>query len=282
MENLKIAVIILNYKVYKFTIECFKSVKESTYKNIRIYMVDNASGEDKKLEEIPGILLIKNKENLGYSGGNNVGIKKALADGADIILILNPDTTIDKNCIKNLVEGLDETSADITGPKIYFSNSNKIWYAGGIMDLGNVIGKHRGVDEEDKGEYDESIETDFVSGAVIMIKKKVFDSIGFFDEKYFLYYEDSDFCFRAKRAGFKIMYIPNGVVYHENAASAGLGSYIQDYYITRNRMLFASKFLSFRTRFALFRQAFNNLGNPMRRLALWDFLTGNFGKGSLK
>jgi GT2 family glycosyltransferase len=114
----------------------------------------------------------------------------------------------------------------------------------------------------------------------MFVNAKVFKKIGFFDEKYFLYYEDSDFCLRAKKADFRLVYAPSAVVFHENAKSTGLGSNLQDYFITRNRLLLASKFLPFRTRFALLREALRNIGNPVRRLAFWDYLNGNFGKGS--
>lgn len=280
---MKVYTIILNFKIKEFTIGCIKSVQKSNYPT-EIIVVDNGSddGIAEDIKKLKGVDFIQTGKNLGYSGGNNMGIKKALQKGADYIFILNPDTTVDKNCIKDLVDGLEKNGADIVGPKIYFSNSKKIWYAGGIFDKENVIGKHRGVDEEDHGQYDHDMETDFVSGAAIMVKREVFKKIGLLDEKYFLYYEDSDFCERAKRAGFKVMYTPSAMVYHANAASAGLGSHLQDYYISRNRLLFASKFLPLKTRFALFREAMRNLGNPIRRLALWDFLTGNFGKGSIK
>lgn len=278
----QVAVVILNYKVNKDTIACIKSVQKSDYKNIQIIVVNNSSkdGLEDEIKKLSEITFIQNKENLGFTGGNNMGIKYALIAGADYIFILNPDTIIDKSCISTLVNNINE--GDILGPKIYFYKSHKIWYAGGILDKLNVIGKHRGVDEEDIGQYENKEETDYVSGAALFTKKEVFDKIGFFDENYFLYYEDSDFCLRAKKVGFKILYIPEALVYHKNAQSTGLGSPLQDYFITRNRLLFAFKFLSIRTKFAIFREALKNIFNSTRRLAFFDFLTGNFGKGSYK
>lgn len=278
----QVAVVILNYKVKKETLGCIKSVLGSDYKNLQIIVVDNNSGDnlEKEIKKFSDVIFIQNKKNLGFTGGNNVGIKYALISGADYIFILNPDTEITKSCISALVNNINE--GDILGPKIYFYNSHKIWYAGGILDKLNVIGKHRGVDEEDIGQYKSIEETDYVSGAALFTKKEVFDKIGFFDENYFLYYEDSDFCLRAKKAGFKILYIPAALVYHKNAQSTGLGSPLQDYFITRNRLLFAFKFLSIRTKFAIFREALKNIFNSTRRLAFFDFITGNFGKGSYK
>ena len=279
----KVAVIILNYKVRELILKCIDSVRKSTFKDFEIIVVDNNS-RDGLAEALQGqdIIFIQNRENLGYTGGNNIGIKLALLKRSDFIFILNPDTQIDKSCVENLVKAAEKYNFGIAGPKIFFSGSKKIWYGGGIFDRSNVIGKHIGVDEIDNGKYDKANETDFVTGAAFFVKTEVFSNIGLFDERFFLYYEDSEFCFRAKKKSFKIMYIPQALVYHANAKSAGLGSPLQDYFQTRNRMLFASVYFPFRTRFALFREALRNLGNPVRRLAFFDFLIGNFGKGSLR
>src|SRR3989344_834714 len=276
---MKIAVIILNFKVKNLILKCIESVNQSTFKDLEIVVVDNSPQEglgvliDKDITYLPN-------ENTGYTGGNNLGIKEALKGSTDYVFILNPDTEIEKDTIRILKETAEKENAGIIGSKILFSDKKTIWYAGGILDRNNVIGKHRGVDELDKGQYDSLSETDYVTGAALFASKEVFEKVGLFDEKYFLYYEDSDLSRRAKDAGFKVLYQPKAIVYHENAQSTGLGSPLQDYFITRNRMLYASKFLPFRTRFALLREALRNLGNPIRRLALWDFLTGNFGKGS--
>lgn len=278
-----VAVIILNYKVRDLTLKCITSVQNSDQKDFKIYVVDNNSedGLESEVKKIQDVHFIQTGTNLGYTGGNNSGIKRALKDGAEFIFILNPDTTIDPNCIPESLKVVSNPEVGIVGPKILFGDKKTIWYAGGVLDKLNVIGSHRGLDQIDQGQYDTEEETDYVSGAAMFVKKEVFDTIGLFDERYFLYYEDSDFCFRAKKAEFKIMYVPKAVVYHQNAQSTGLGSPLQDYYISRNRMLLASKFLPFRTRLALIRQALTNLSVYSRRKALFDFLTGRFGKGSI-
>ncbi len=279
----KVAVVILNYRVADLTVESILSVKKSTYKNIKIIVVDNNSEDNigEKLKDFPEVEFIPSKENLGYSGGNNLGIKKALADGADYIFILNSDATVSSGAIDHLVTAAEEGMGDVLGPKILFPESKVIWYAGGGFDKENVLGKHRGVDEKDEGQYNKVEGTDYVTGAALFVKREVFEKIGLLDEKYFRDYEDSDFWLRASRAGFKVLFVPKALVYHENAQSTGLGSPLQDYYITRNRMLFAAKFLPFRTRFALFREGLKNIGNPVRRKALLDFLSGKFGKGDI-
>lgn len=279
-------IVVLNYKVKDEVLECIKSLTLSLgfNRDFKVLVIDNHS-TDGSAEAIkkyfPKISLIENSDNFGFTGGNNIGIKYALEQGADYILILNPDTVVEKNTIKNLLSEANKYQTGIIGPKIYFGEDRKIWYAGGVLDMDNVIGNHRGVDEKDNGQYDQAGETDYVTGAAMLISSEVFNKIGLFDERYFLYYEDADFCVRAKQVGFKVWYTPHSTVYHKNARSTGLGSPLQDYYITRNRMLFASKFLLFRTRFALFREAVKNMGIPARRAALFDFLLSKFGKGDI-
>jgi len=278
----KVVVVILNYKAKDEALKCIQSVKKSDYQNVDILVIDNNS-QDGLGEVLVGskeVEYIQTGDNLGYTGGNNIGIKKAIEKGADYIFILNADAELERTAISNLVEVAESKDAGIVGPKILFNDKQTIWYAGGKLDLANVIGGHRGVDEKDHGQYEMIEETENVTGGAMFVGREVFEKIGFFDDKYFLYYEDSDFCFRAKKEGFKLFYAPKAIVYHENAKSTGLGSPLQDYFITRNRMIFASKFLPFRTRFALFREATRNILNPTRRLALFDFLTGNLGRGS--
>ncbi len=278
----KVAVVILNYKVADLTVKCIQSVLKSTYKSLEIIVVDNNSGDgvEEKISNFPGLIFIQTGNNLGYAGGNNIGIKKALAQNADFVLVLNPDTTVLSDTIEKLVTGLEENNGDLASPKVYFNSPKQIWFAGGKFDRANVLGSHIGVNEKDQGQYDNVKESDFLTGAAFFVKAEVFKKIGFFDERYFLYYEDSDFSFRARKAGFKLLYLPLAIVYHDNAKSTGLGTSLQDYFITRNRMLFAKKFLPFRTQVALVREAWRNRKIPARKLALKDFLMGKFGKGS--
>lgn len=280
----KVAVIVLNYKLKEQTISCINSVKKSDYKNIDLIVVDNNSGDriGEEIKKLLGIEFIQNNENLGYTGGNNIGIKLALKKAADFIFILNPDTKVEKDTISHLASFLsNHPEVGIVCPKIYFSDTKKIWYAGGIFDMQNVLGAHRGINEKDVGQYNEPSASDYATGAAMLVKREVFEKIGFFDERFFLYYEDADFSIRAKKNGFKISYVPNAVIFHKNAQTTGLGSPLQDYYITRNRLLLAHKFLPFRTKFALLREAWRNSNIPARKRALIDFLLGRFGKGEI-
>lgn len=276
----KVAVVILHYKGPEETLNCVNSVKKSDFKNLEIIVVDN-NPDDRVTGDLKDVVLLQNERNLGYTGGNNTGIKYALKSNVDYIFILNPDMEIDPDCVGELVKTMEDRGVGIVGPKALFADRKTIWYAGGVFDAANVLGSHRGVDEKDQGQYNKPEETEYVSGGAMFVRSEVFDKVGLFDDKYFLYYEDSDFCYRVKKAGYKLVYNPKAVVYHENAQSTGLGSPLQDYYITRNRMLFAAKFLSLRTRFALLREGLRNLGQPVRRKALFDFTFGKLGKGSI-
>jgi hypothetical protein len=301
---MRIGIVILNFNTKIEILDCLDSVfklKKNGYE-ISVLVVDNASSDGSAQaisEKIPQVPLIENSRNLGFSGGNNVGLKKELEEDLCGILILNPDTVVDSNLVLELVKSArSDPKIGIIGPKIYFypgcefhkdrykkdDLGKVIWYAGGDIDWRNVLAPHRGVDEVDHGQYGKEEETDFVSGAAMFVKKEVFAKIGLFDERYFLYLEDLEFCQRARLAGFKIVFAPNARVWHKNAASAHVGSDLQDYFITRNRLMFGLRYAPTRAKFALIRQAGSFLfgSNKIKKKAVLDFLTLNFGKGSFK
>lgn len=300
----KIFISILNFNGKKNTIECLKSISnvKKTNFELRIIVVDNASSEDffldKDFKTDMSIKLIKNDVNLGFSGGHNVGIQHALENGADYIMILNNDTYVDCNFLTELLKIAEkDTDIGILVPKIYFAPGFEfhkdrykkeelgriIWYAGGAMDWKNVIGHHRGVDEVDRGQFDRVEETELATGCCMMVKKEVFEKIGLLDDKYFLYYEDSDLNMRAKKAGFEIVYVPNAIIWHKNAGSAGgSGSTLQDYYITRNRLIFGMKYAPLRAKIALLRESLRVLltGRHWQKRGALDFYMRKFDRGS--
>ena len=295
----KISAVILNFKGLKDTLECINSIKKQKIPpgvKLQIIVIDNNSQDESAgiLSKVKDIEFIANKKNLGFAAGCNVAVRYALSKKSDFVLILNNDTYADPTLLQNLL--FASKKADIICPKIYFAkgfeyHKNRykyneigkvIWYAGGKIDWENIIGKHIGVDEVDRGQFNRSCDVDFATGAAIFVNRTVFEKVGLFDEKYFLYLEDMDFCVKAKKAGCKIMYEPKAVLWHKNAQSVqGSGSRLQDYYITRNRLLFALKYASLKTKFALIKQAFTQINNPIRRKALFDFITFRFGEGRL-
>ena len=295
---MKIAISILNYNGLDNTLDCLDSIKRLKKDNISLDVIvsDNNSQDNSTLtlSKLKDILFIPNEKNYGFAEGHNRAIKTAIKRRASAILILNNDTIVDENLLQSLMK--TSHKSDIISPKIYFAPNYEfhksrykkndlgkvIWYAGGIIDWDNILGKHIGVDEIDEGQYNERLAIDFATGAAMFVKREVFEKIGLFDERYFLYLEDMDFCVRAKKAGFKIMYEPKAIVWHKNAQSAqGSGSKLQDYYITRNRLLFAFKFAKLKTKIAVFKQTLLVWQNPIRRRALLDFLLNRFGKSRL-
>lgn len=295
MDKLKIAIVILNYKGAQNTLECITSINAANKNdiNMELIVVDNNSQDDsqKKLKKLNNIKLILNSENLGFTGGMNTGIRYALENGATQVILLNNDTIVDRDFLKNFCKA--SLRGDIVAPKIYFAPGYEfhkkrykkselgkvIWYAGGKIDWQNVIGTHLGVDEVDTGQFNSSKEIDFATGCCLLIKKEVFEKIGLLDNKYFLYLEDMDFCVRAKKNGFKIIFEPTSIIWHKNASSAGgSGSSLQDYYFTRNRLIFAFKYTKLRTKLAVLRQTLSQCTSSIKRKALLDFLTFHYGK----
>jgi GT2 family glycosyltransferase len=268
---------------------------------LKIIVTDNGSKEPYILPKgmkQNTISLTRLDPNVGFTGGYNNGMKNALDDGADYILIVNNDTIMNPNLIKNLLAVLEhDPKIGLVVPKIYFAKGHEFhkdryekdelgkvfWYAGGSQDWANVKSIHRGVDEVDHGQYDKIEQTDFATGCCMMFPRQVLEKVGLFDEKYFLYYEDADLNERIKRAGYKIYYVPTAILIHVNAASTGgSGSNLHDYYITRNRMLFGMKYAPLRTRLALFRESMRLLknGRPYQKQGIQDFYLGRLYKGT--
>lgn len=240
---------------------CLRSLENLIYPSFEVVVVDNGStdGSGMKLQkEFKEVRFIENKENLGFAGGNNVGIRYALEHSADYVLLLNNDTFVKADFLENLVRTAEaDGRTGIAGPKIYagLPGSTRLWYAGGGVDWKGVKTVHRGFQEEDEGKWNQTEDSDFVSGCAMLIKRSVLERIGLLDERYFLYYEDTDFCTRARKAGFRILYVPQATVYHKSwSSSGGQSSPLRTYYMTRNRLLLMDSYLnrSAKIRFMLY------------------------------
>src|SRR3972149_6138431 len=272
----KIAVIILNWNGKKDTIECLESLAkiEPVGYRVNIIIVDNGStdGSVEALSQIKDtpFELIALKTNTGFSAGNNLGIKEALSQGADFIMLLNNDTIVDGNLLAQLLSSAKRhQDGGIFVPKIYFAPGFEfhkeryakedlgkvIWSAGGVIDWENVYAVNGGVDEIDKGDFNEEKETDFATGACMFIRAKLLEALGGFNEKYFAYFEDVEFCQRAKKTGWEIYFVPKAKLWHKVSQSSGIGSNLNDYFTTRNRMLFGSKYAKLKTKMALIRES---------------------------
>jgi GT2 family glycosyltransferase len=298
----KIVISIINYNGQENTLKCLDSLKKIAVKNfeVEVRVIDNHSKDPFTCQEkdyFPiKVSVYHSEKNLGFSGGHNIGIRYAQKVNADYILILNNDVSVDKNLLVNLYEEIEKQDAVAVVPKIYFTPGQEfhksrykksdrgkvIWYAGGKLDWANLVGYHVGVDEVDSGQFSLVQETEFATGACVMIPLSVFKKVGMFDERYFLYYEDNDLCMRMKKLG-KIIFVPQAVLWHDNGGSTGgSGSNLQDYFISRNRMLFGIQYAPLRTKIALIREGIQILssGRKWQKIGIKDYFIRKFGKGS--
>lgn len=298
----KVAIVTVNFNTEHDTKVFLKSLEnlDTSGLSVEKIVVDNGSEKHLELEQKNDLHLIRLEENTGFTGGYNAGIKKALAVGAEYILVVNNDTTADSDLLQEMISVLDsDKKIGVVAPKIYFAKGHEFhkdrynkdelgkvfWYAGGHIDWDHAQSIHRGVDEVDHGQYDTAEEISFATGCCMLFKREVFEKVGLFQESYFLYYEDAEINERVRRAGYKVYYAPQAVLYHINASSsggAGRGNLLQDYFITRNQMLFGLTYAPFRTKLALIRQSLSLLrnGRPKQKQALRDFYLGKFGKGT--
>lgn len=241
-----VSIIILNFNGKEYIRDCLNSVFSSHYPKFEIIVVDNASCDDSDYiieKEFPYVKLVRNKKNLGFAAGNNIGIRVAKGD---IVILLNNDTIVEKGWLEGIMDTL--TSSDeigIVGSKILFPDKKTIQHAGGIIHP-NALTNHYGYGEEDIGQYDMIMNVDYVTGASIGIKKEVFEKIGFLEESYYpAYYEETEFCYRAKLHGYRVVYTPKSVLYHYGSASTHLFSYKFYYYYHKNRIRFVLRNYSF-------------------------------------
>jgi len=295
----KVAIVTADFNDHKDTLEFLESSEELDTKGLEILwlIVDNGSDESVKntVEKFPGVTWLQTGKNLGFAGGFNRGMKYAKEWGADYVLIINNDTLFpDKNLLQKLIKVLERNpKAGIVSPKIYFApefefyrdryskeeTGKVIWYAGGRFDWNNVRSVHRGIDEVDKGQFSLIEKTDFISGACVLIRHEVLEKVGYFEDKLFAYYEDSDWVERIKKAGYEQWYCGSAFIYHKVSRTSGIGSSWSDYLITRNRLWFGIKYANRRTKFALIREALKFLlfGRQAQRDGILDYIKGVWG-----
>lgn len=239
-----VSIITINYNESQVTKDMLKSLENLAYSNVEIIVVDNASPNDDPdsiLEQFPHIKLIKSKENLGFAGGNNLGVKEAKGE---YLFFINNDTIVPKDCIAPLVETLQEDEQiGMVSPKIKFHwDSTLIQYAGYTpMSHWTIRNNSIGYHQKDDGRYDQPRETASIHGAAMMVPKKVVEKVGMMTEVYFLYYEEHDWAEMVKRAGYKIYYQPASYILHKESLSTGKFSPLKTYYIARNRIVFARR-----------------------------------------
>jgi|KBSMisStaDraftv2_1062788.scaffolds.fasta_scaffold05993_7 GT2 family glycosyltransferase len=253
-----VGIVTVTYNSRHVIDEFMASVLSQTYTAFVLYVVDNASN-DGTLAQVRSyrdqrIKVLANSINNGAAEGNNQGISIALGDGCDPILLINNDTVFGPDLLKRLLEGIEQHSCDMVASKILFhGDDNIIWSAGGGFDKNRGYASYLyGHAEFDAGQFDECRLVDNAPTTCLLVKKNVFERIGLLDPHYFAYVEDTDFCYRAKLAGLKLLYLPSARLWHKaHSLSGGLFSHFMMRYTTRNRVYFMLKHLGFRALYLL-------------------------------
>ena len=229
-------VVILNWNRAGDTIECLKALASSDYSNSRPLVVDNGSTDgspDAIQAAFPAVEVIANEENLGFARASNIGIEHALQQGADYVLLLNNDTLVDKSLLTELVAvGESDPQIGMLAPKIYYhGEEGRLWSAGAqwrrFPPRVTIIGFGR----EDGPAYSVQREVDYATGCAMLVKREVFERVGMFDPSFFMYHEDYDFSARVRRGGYRIVYVPQAVMWHKVSASTGEESPLKWYYL---------------------------------------------------
>lgn len=239
-----VAIIILNWNGRDDTLACLKSLSRLDYPNFQIIVVDNHSSDDSVVavkSAYPNLTLLETGENLGYVGGNNVGLEFAQQQNFDFALLLNNDTEVDPQFLQMLVNSAEaDPTVGIVGPTIYYFDAPQtIWSAGGAIDWRQGVTRMVGLNETDHGQFGQVAQpVDFVTGCALLIKMPVVAQIGALDHRFFAYYEETEWCVRAARHGYKVMHVPTAKIWHKISIQAREASPMVHYYMTRNRLLF--------------------------------------------
>lgn len=238
----KLSIITINYNGLKDTCELIGSIPFKD--NMEVIVVDNASTQDEASvisERFPQVKVIRSVKNLGFAGGNNLGIKEAKGD---YVLLINNDTYFKEFNIDSLIERLKSSDKiGIVCPKLRFAWGNNPIQFTGYTPLSNITLRNRaiGFGEEDNGQYDTACPTPYAHGAAMLLKRKAIEKVGLMPECFFLYYEEIDWSMMFTRAGYEIWYDPSCTVYHKESQTTGQNSPLRTYYITRNRLLLVKR-----------------------------------------
>jgi len=236
-----VSIISINFNQPGVTAEMIESLRKVSYPNVEVIIVDNASSKgnvDKLKVEYPEIMLIKSTKNLGFAGGNNLGIKQSKGE---YILLLNNDTEVDPGFLEPLVAKFqNDSSIGAISPKIYFHHTPNMLQFTGISEINKYTTRSTGwgFGKMDEGQFDEDKESFFAHGAAMMVPRSVIKKVGMMAEIYFLYYEEMDWGQRIRNAGYKIFYVHNSKIYHKESVSTGKESPLKTYYMNRARIIY--------------------------------------------
>ena len=240
-----VVAIILNWNNARDTLRCLQSVHASDYAPLRVLVVDNASHDDSLAvirAHAPDIEVMANAENLGYAGGNNVGIQRAIEHGADYVLLLNDDTVIDPAMVSALVTAARQCpDGGIFGPKVY-----SLEEPGVLLSAGAALGRwseltSRALGCVDDGRWDHLTEVDYLWGCALLVSRQAIAAAGMLDPAFFAYHEDIDWCYRIRAAGYKVLFVPQAKAWHPDTRRWREESALVTYYMSRNHLQLISK-----------------------------------------
>ena len=237
-----VGIVISNYNGWQDTVQCLESLQKQTYRNFEIILLDDASTNDsvqqlqKHLTE--NTVFLPQEANSGFAAVNNVGMRRALADGCVWVLLLNNDTVVAPDFLETL---LRETPAGaVSCPKMLFLDPpDEIWFAGGELDRATGKVKHLGGHEKDGPAFAEKKQVSFITFCCVLLPRQVVEEVGFLDETLFMYCEDVDYCIRLADAGVPLWLLPDARIWHKAGGSAG--GMLSVYYITRNTLYLTCK-----------------------------------------
>jgi hypothetical protein len=248
----RVAVVVVNHNRYKETFDCLQSLTlhlKGTAGGERptLILVDSGSTDgscDRLRLDFPNVTFMENRDNVGFGAANNIGMEQAfLSSGAKYVLLLNNDAFIgDDVRIPFLDVAVNNPTIGIQCAKVYYwPDKTRLWYAGGILDVKRGIPTHRGIGEEDHGQYDRTGPTDFATGCALFISRECYDATKGFDPGWFVYHEDSDLCVRARQLGYSTVFNHKARVWHAVGTTATIDGPVYLYFTMRNKLLFAKR-----------------------------------------
>jgi GT2 family glycosyltransferase len=248
-EDRRWAVVVLSWNGREDTLACLRSLERVEWPSLDVICVDNGSGDGSAAavrEQFPGVTLIENGSNLGYAGGNNVGIRAALERGADWVLLLNNDATLAPDAIRELdaVAGTRPRAGALGGKVLFADPPDRVWFAGQRFNAAlGYSGRPRGYGRPDGPRYGRVEAVDRVVGACMAVSRALTEAVGLFDEDLFAYVEDVDWSLRARQAGFEVLLVPKARAWHRVAASSGgaASSATSMYYGVRNTIVVSER-----------------------------------------
>ena len=236
-----VTIIVLNWNAAHFLPDCLTALLDLNYPNFQVVLVDNNSS-DNSVEMVrrsfPSVELVCSPTNRGFAAGNNLALRQS---NSDFVVLVNPDVVVDEDWLRQLIMPMQtDKTIGITGSKLFYPGRKQIQHAGGFITTPQALPGHFGLREADLGQYDELKEVDYVIGASLALRREVIEQIRLMDEGFFLYFEECDYCLQAKRAGFRVVYVPAATAVH-----------IESVTITRNNIEYFQTFHTSRWRYLL-------------------------------